>query len=363
MVGEVMDSHANAPSASRGATHAHAARALIERAAWPSASSLAQSVAALARVAQRPVRPHDLGARDEAFITDMLPWMDLLYDRYFRCETELDAEIPDGPVLLVANHNGMTGTPDMFCHMAAFWRRYGVGRVAHGLMHDVPFAFPGGGAWLNAAGAIAANQKNAEAALARGAAVLVFPGGDVDACKPYRDRYRISFGSRRGFLRLALRHRIPIVPVVSAGGHESLYIAARGARIAGLLGLPRRFRSNVFPLGFALPWGVVAGVALPHLPPPVKIHTRILAPILLNLPASAANDARALDSSYEHVVSLMQRAMDELRAEGRHGLWPRAHGSPEGLQRARREASAPRSPCSPKGAGPSTRADGRLGTR
>lgn len=254
----------------------------------------------------------------------MLPLMNVLYDHYFRCETELAADIPEGPVLIVANHNGMTGTPDMFCHMTAFWRRYGTGRLGYGLMHDAPFSFPGGGAWLNAAGAIAANPRNAERALDRNAAVLVFPGGDVDACKPFRDRYKVSFGARRGFLRVAIRRRVPIVPVVSAGGHESLYIAARGDRIAQALKLPRIFRSNVFPLGVAMPWGIVAGVPLPHLPPPVKIHTKILAPILLDAPVSASNDARALDSSYEHVVGLMQQAMNDLRSERRHGLFPRS---------------------------------------
>ncbi|MBK6516738.1 MAG: acyltransferase family protein [Polyangiaceae bacterium] len=295
----------------------------IPRAPAPAASEIARALASLARVGAREVRPNDLDARDETFIADMIPLMNTLYDGYFRCETELAAEIPKGPVLIVANHNGMTGTPDMFCHMTAFWRRYGVGRLAYGLMHDTPFSFPVAGAWLNAAGAVAANPENAERALARGANVLVFPGGDLDACKPTRDRYKISFGDRRGFLRLAIRMRVPIVPVVSAGGHESLYIATRGEGIARALKLPERFRSNVFPLGVALPWGVVAGVPLPHLPPPVKIHTKILAPIVLDHPPSAANDARALDSSYGQVVGAMQQAMNELRSEGRHGLFPR----------------------------------------
>lgn len=296
---------------------------LVKPAPTPSFDALKRSMGALARMATRSVRPNDLDARDEEFIAEMLPVMDVLYDRYFRCETEFLADIPKGPVLIVANHNGMTGTPDMFCHMTAFWRRYGPSRLAYGLMHDVPFSFPGAGAWLNAAGAVAASHENAERAIERGAGVLVFPGGDVDACRPYRDRYRIELDNRRGFLKLAIRHSIPIVPVVSAGGHESVYILTRGKRLASALGLKERFRSNVFPLGLAMPWGLVVGVPLPHFPPPVKIHTKILAPIMLNLPASAANDARALDSSYEHVVGVMQATLNQLRVEGRHGLFPR----------------------------------------
>ena len=260
--------------------------------------------------------------RDEEFIGDVLPLMDLLYDDYFRCETELEAEVPAGPVLFVANHNGMTGTPDMFCHMAAFSRRYSPRRIGYGLMHDVPFSVPAAGAWLNAAGALAANPENGRLALERGAALLVFPGGDVDACKPFRDRYRIDFGHRRGFVRLALREQVPIMPVVSAGAHESLFLFTDGRGIAQKLGLDRRFRSNVAPIGFAFPYGLVLGVPFPHLPPPVKIHTRILAPMRFDLPPSAADDPAIVEQVYTSVVEAMRSAMNEIRQAGRHGLVP-----------------------------------------
>lgn len=299
-------------------------RLVIERRPRPSADDLVRAVAALGRVAPRHVLPHDLDARDEEFIADVLPLMDLLYDGYFRCETELEAEVPDGPVMVVANHNGMTGTPDMFCHMTAFWRRYSPKRVGYGLMHDMPFSVPAAGAWLNAAGAVAANQENGRLALDRGAALLVFPGGDIDACKPFRDRYRIDFGHRRGFVKLALREQVPIVPVVSAGAHESLYLFTDGREIAQWLGLDRRFRSNVAPIGFAFPWGLVVGVPFPHLPPPVKIHTRILAPIHPGLPPSAADDPGLVEGVYASVVQAMRHAMEELRQAGRHGLAPAA---------------------------------------
>lgn len=299
----------------------------VERAPRPSARELRDAARTFARYAGRRARPNDLDARDPAFIAGVRPFMDALYDGYFRCETELEQEIPSGGVLLVANHNGMTGTPDMFCHMAAFWRRYGHGRVAYGLMHDVPFGLPAAGAWFNAAGAIAASPENGRRALARDAAVLVFPGGDVDACKPFRDRYRVDFGERRGFIRLALRSRVPIVPIVSVGGHESLYLLSDGRWLADKLRLRSFLRTNVAPLGFALPYGLVAGVAAPHLPPPVKIHTRIGAPIESGLPADAADDPAEVERLYVRVMRSMRRSMNELRAAGRHGLFPRRASS------------------------------------
>jgi hypothetical protein len=125
-------------------------------------------------------------------------------------------------------------------------------------------------------------------------------------------------------LRVALAARVPIVPIVSAGAHSSLYLWTDGRRAAEWLGLPRLVRSNVFPVGVALPWGVIFGAPLPHLPPPVKIHTRILAPLHFDAPPSAAEDPEVLRALYARVVSVMQGALDDLRRLGRHGWFPRA---------------------------------------
>ncbi len=289
----------------------------------PSLDALRDSLDAFREKAAIKARPGDLSMRDPRFIARVLPLLGLFYDRYFRCETELESALPEGRFLAVANHNGMTGIPDMFCHMVAFWRLCSPARVAYGLMHDVPFHVPGAGTWLNASGALAASPDNARRALTREAAVLVFPGGDVDACKPYARRYTIEFGKRRGFIRTALRERAPIVPIVSVGAHSSLYIWTDGRKIAEALRLPQIARSNVAPLGFALPWGLVVGIPLPHLPPPVKIHTKILAPIDLGLPPEAADDPAAVERCFERVHAVMSLAMKELEEAGRHGLFPR----------------------------------------
>jgi 1-acyl-sn-glycerol-3-phosphate acyltransferase len=301
---------------------------LVPRFPRPSLDAVRDALAAFAEKGKQRARPDALEARDEAFITRVMPLLGFFYDEYFRCETEFESELPPGAFLAVGNHNGMTGTPDMFCHMVAFWRRYGVERRSYGLMHDVPFRFPYAGAWLNAAGAIRACPENARRALAANAAVLVFPGGDVDSCRPFSKRYQIEFGKRRGFVKTAIRQQVPIVPIVSAGAHSSLYIWSDGRRIAELLGLPRLARANTAPIGLALPWGIIFGVAYPHLPPPVKIHTRILKTIDLDLPPEAADDEEAVERAFLRVSAAMQDALDELRADGRHGLFPR-RGEPK----------------------------------
>lgn len=289
----------------------------------PPIDAVKDGFAALAEVARRRVRSDDPDARDPAFIRRVMPLLGVLYDHYFRAETEFVEPFVEGPCLAVANHNAMTGTPDMFCHMLAFWRTYSPERQAYGLMHDLPFGLPGAGAMLNAMGALRAAPTNAVQVLDRGAAVLVFPGGDLDACRPYSRRYEIEFGKRRGFVRIALRQGVPIVPIVSAGAHHSLYVMTDGRGLAEALHLPEILRWNVAPIGFALPWGLFAIVPVPHLPPPVKIHTRILAPIRPNLPPSAADDPDAVEHVFQLVKNTMQATMDDLKRLGRHGLFPK----------------------------------------
>ncbi len=290
----------------------------------PSFAALKDSLDALVAKAKEKVRPDDLESRDPDFIARLMPLLGLLYDHYFRAETEFAEPFVDGPALAVANHNALTGTPDMFCHMLAFWRTYSPARRSYGLMHDLPFRLAGAGTCLNAMGAITAAPTNAARAFARGSAVLVFPGGDLDACKPYSRRYELEFGQRRGFVRTALRHGVPIVPIVSVGAHHSLYVATDGRKLAEALRLPELLRWNVAPIGFALPWGPFAVVPLPHLPPPVKIHTRILPAIRPNLPPSAADDPDAVDAVFTRVRDAMQAAMDDLKRLGRHGLFPKS---------------------------------------
>lgn len=112
---------------------------------------------------------------------------------------------------------------------------------------------------IPAAGPILASMENARAALDRGAAVLVHPGGDREAHRPSWHGHRVEFAHREGFVRLAPAGDVPIVPVVSIGGQETALFLTRGERLARALGIDRRFRLKVLPVSIALPWGLDVG--------------------------------------------------------------------------------------------------------
>jgi 1-acyl-sn-glycerol-3-phosphate acyltransferase len=263
----------------------------------------------------------ELGERRDAdTIQKTLPIFELLFRRYHHATVDGLEHVPDGPALAVGNHNGGIMSPDMFALMAAWWRHFGVDSPAYGLMHDLPFRLPVVGELMPRLGAVHARPANAVELLRRGAKVLVYPGGDIDAFRPWHRRHEVVFGERTGFIRVALRAGAPIVPVVSAGAHESFRILTDGREIVRRLGLKKLARVEVLPIILCLPWGVTVGTGF-YWPLPVRIRIRVLAPIRWpELGPEAADDDAIVWRCREQVRAAMQTALDELTREGGLGL-------------------------------------------
>ena len=132
--------------------------------------------------------------------------------------------------------------------------------------------------------------------------------------RPFWQRNRVDFDGRTGFIRLALQENVPIVPVVSIGGHETALFLSRGEGLARLLALDRMLRLKVLPISLALPWGVNIGDMLGHIPLPAKITIETLSPIDLKGEFGPDPD---VDEVYDHLIRLMQDTLDALAAERR----------------------------------------------
>jgi 1-acyl-sn-glycerol-3-phosphate acyltransferase len=256
----------------------------------------------------------DLDERDPDYIRENLPSLWLLSSLYFRGEVRGLGNVPeDGPVLLVGNHSGGNVTPDTHVFTLAFCAYFGVERSFYQLAHNLVLSMPGLSR-LRRFGTVAASPENARKALESGAALLVYPGGDYEVHRPLWERNKVDFGGRKGFIRLALEHGVPIVPVVSIGGQETSIFLSRGERLARLLALDRLFRLKVLPISLAVPWGLNVGDMLGHLPLPAKITVEVLPPIHLREEFGAEPD---IGEIYDHVMRLMQETLDALASERR----------------------------------------------
>ena len=257
----------------------------------------------------------DLGGNDPDewdpdYIRATLPLFLPLFRTYFRSDVRGLEKIPDGPSLLVGNHSGGTVIVDTFVFAVEFYERFGADRRFHQLAHDVAVRVPGTG--IRRYGTLAANHDNAKRAFARDAPVLVYPGGDYETFRPTWHSDRIEFGGRKGWVRLALEERVPIVPVVSIGGQETALFVTRGERAARLLGLDRLARIKVLPVSLGPPFGVNVLDLPGRLPLPAKIELEVMEPI--DLVERFGPDADP-DEVYEAVTDEMQGKLSEMAEE------------------------------------------------
>ncbi len=262
-------------------------------------------------------RADDSAQRDPEYIRKRLPAI-ARYTSYFSPEVRGLGMLPaDGPALVVGNHSCLFYMPEVWVTGQAILSRRGIGAPAHLLAYDLLFGVPGVGSFLRRLGAVPATTGEAEAALAHGSCVLVYPGGDLDACRPWTKRNQVDFGGRKGFVRLALRCGVPVIPVVAHGGHHAVVVLTRGDRLARAVGLSN-VRVKVFPLLAGVPFGITS-ILTPPLPMPAQLTVEFLPPLdWTAYGAGAADDKEAVTACYEEITGRLQAALDRLSAEIPH---------------------------------------------
>src|SRR3954467_13618423 len=282
----------------------------VEAAERRNGSGLASAVGrALTQNVTRRIPTGPLEERAPDYTRETMAGAWLLASLYFRADVRGLEKIPaEGPVLLVGNHSGGNVTPDTTVFTLAFVAYFGAERRFYQLAHNLVVSMPGLG-WLRKYGTVAASPDNAQLALDKGAALLVYPGGDYEVHRPSWETAKVDFGRRKGWIRLALQHDVPIVPVVSLGGQETALFLSRGERLSRLLRLDKMFRLKVPPISIAAPWGLNIGDMAGHLPLPAKIRVRALDAV--NLREEFGQDPD-LDEVYDHILGRMQATLDNM---------------------------------------------------
>jgi 1-acyl-sn-glycerol-3-phosphate acyltransferase len=260
-----------------------------------------------------------LDGRNPDMLKQTMPLLGWLYQHYYRVSTDGWEHIPaDESIMLVGSHNGGLSAPDMYMMLYDWCDRFGTEKPLYGLMH--PSVWKASAPLAHIAtqmGAVRAHPKMGLAALNRKASIALYPGGAQDIFRPYSMRNKIYFHNRKGFIKLALKKAVPIVPMISHGAHSGLVVLGDiypQVKQLHKLGMPwfLGIDPEVFPIYLGLPWGIAAG-PVPNIPLPIKIHTRICPPIRFERTGSEAlRDKAYVDACYEQVQSNMQAALDEL---------------------------------------------------
>ena len=233
--------------------------------------------------------------------------------RYFRARVVGLEHMPEGKALVVGNHNaGITFLEPII--LGREWhRRTGGEDDFLFLVHDAMVALPVLGNVLMKCGAVRASRKVAGRIFAAGRKMVTFPGGNREAFRPWTKRHEVQFHGRKGFARLAIRHRAPIVPMLNVGGHDTFFVLWQGRALARWTGAKRLLRSDSFPLFLGLPWGLGFGPIF-HFPLPARMHIELGEPIPT---AHLTLDEGSVQGLYDEVLARVQAMMDRHRRVSR----------------------------------------------
>ena len=263
-------------------------------------------------IAQRVSREPNYDGQSERFRRFQQPTWDFLNKYYFRLEIDGWDRIPDEPSLVIGIHSGGSLTMDAWSLVEAWQRHFAGRRILHPTAHDVLMVAPGMGDYFRAVGVIPASRRSVSTALEIGHDVVVWPGGERDAMRSWRKRDQAVLGGRKGFVKQAMRSGVPIVPVATVGGHDTVFVLSEGQFIAKYTGLGKRLRGANMPIIAGFPFPLAIEILPAHIPLPAKIRTEFLDPIEVDHDPERLDDAKYIDKIYSEVQAAIQGGMDRL---------------------------------------------------
>jgi 1-acyl-sn-glycerol-3-phosphate acyltransferase len=200
----------------------------------------------------------DFGFDPELTEKVFLPLVRTMYRDYWRTEWLGLANVPSaGAALLVGNHAGTVPVDSLVMKFGVLGE-HPAHRHVHLLAADLAFRMPVVAQMARKIGSTLACDEDAHRLLRSGELVGVFPEGYKGVGKGWKNRYRLQRFGRGGFVEIALRERVPIVPVAIVGSEEIYPMIYDAKLLARLGGFP------YFPITPTFPWlGPLGLIPLP----------------------------------------------------------------------------------------------------
>jgi len=230
----------------------------------------------------------------------------LLYRYYFRVEVSGIDRLPEGRVLVIANHAGQLPFDAAMLGLALLMEARPP-RIARSMGEYWIPQLPWVSILAARIGALVGTPQNCIHMLENGECVLAFPEGVRGMSKLFSQRYQLQrFGT--GFMRLALETATPIVPVAIVGSEE------QHPSFANLEGLARVFGAPALPITATFPWLGPLGL----LPLPVKYRIYFGEP--QRFEGEASDEDAVIDAKVEEVKAKIAGMLARGRRE-REGIF------------------------------------------
>ncbi len=234
-----------------------------------------------------------------------------VYSSWFRVEWEGIDKIPAaGGALLVGNHAGaIPSDAPVIMHGI----ETELGRPVYGLADYFFRGLPVVGTLWSRAGGVPARPDNAYRLLHdQKKLALVFPEGEKGPSKPYAQRYRLQRFGRGGFIEIAMRAGVPVVPIAVVGSEETMPLLWQIPQLARALRVP------YFPVTANMVLMGPVGLAVPF---PAKFRLRVLDPVTFDVEPGRERypKSEVLEES-ERIRESMQHALDDMLRR-RRSIW------------------------------------------
>jgi 1-acyl-sn-glycerol-3-phosphate acyltransferase len=236
---------------------------------------------------------------------------DPIYRKWFRADWVGLEKIPtDGGALLVANHAGaIPADAPVIMHGI----ETELERPVYGLADNYFRSIPVIGTMWSRLGGLPAHPDNAYRLLKeQNQLVLVFPEGTKGPGKNFTERYQLRRFGRGGFVEIAMRAGVPVVPIAVVGSEEAMPTLAHIPGLAKAIGAPYApITANMLALG---PLGLVGYF-------PAKFRLKVLDPVHFDVPPDQErySRSRVMEES-EAIRDHIQSALYEM-LRNRESVW------------------------------------------
>lgn len=217
------------------------------------------------------------------------------YRRYFRYSVQGFENLPCDRSAMIVGYHGRPVAYDLCILLVEIYERCGY--FPHAVVHAAVKQSKHLGKVADALHFVTGDGPDIREALARKEHIVVVPGGTREGCRSFRHRHEVQWGPNTGYIKLALKYNLPIVPV-GAHGVDNAYFGLNDGYVWGKkVKMPARlpFWLGIGPLGL---W--------PLSPPfPARIQQRIGRPIELPIGLDSKDDS-AMNVQHERIQSQVQ---------------------------------------------------------
>ena len=235
----------------------------------------------------------------------LAPWRWLTAPRF----EGLD-HIPEGRPFLLAGNHTLMGVLDAPLMVLGLYERSRV--FVRALGDHLHFQVPVWRDLLARFGVVDGTPEAVHALMVERESILVFPGGAREVFKRKGEQYRLLWGQRAGFARLAIEHGYPIVPFAAVGAEDAFDILLdRDELMASPLGpLIRQLAPRADAV---IP--VVRGIGPTMLPRPERFYFRFSEPVETTPWVGQAGDAAVCFAVRERVRCAIEAGIAALLLE------------------------------------------------